>query len=49
MLYLNFEDFEELFISIFFSTYIKMGQKEPLVEKNRSLKEFYMQLESTTT
>ena len=53
LLYLNsegiFENFEQLIISIFLDIYIKIGQKEPLVERNGSLKEFYMQQESATT
>ena len=40
--------FEELFISISLDIYIKMGPKEPLVERNGCLEEFYIQLKSTT-
>ena len=34
------ENFEERILS-FLDIYIKMGQKEPIVEKNGCLKEFY--------
>ena len=44
-----FENFNKFFISISLDIYIKMGPKEPLVERNGFVKEFYIQLESTAT
>ena len=48
LLYLNSEGISEIFYLYFLDIYMKMGQKEPLVEINVCLKEFQIQLESTT-
>ena len=49
LLYLNSEGISEIFYLCFLDIYMKMGQQEPLVEINVYLKEFQIQLESTTT